>query len=151
MKDIKNICDILSLILFISVIGGIDSLQAQSAKVEIEVTGLRNNNGKVLLAIYTSEAGYPNDPVKAEKGLSSSITNGKATFYFELKSGKYAISVLHDENNNQKMDTNFLGLPKEGVGATNNATGFMGPPSFKDASFIMDESGFRQSIEMTYF
>lgn len=131
--------------------GGIGLLKAQSANVEITVTDLRNDNGKVLLTIYTSEQGFPNEPEKAARYFSSNIKNGKARFNFELEPGKYAISVLHDENINQKMDANFLGIPKEGVGASNNATGFMGPPSFEDASFTIDEGGFKQTIKMTYF
>jgi uncharacterized protein (DUF2141 family) len=49
--------------------------------------------------------------------------------------GTYAVSVYHDENSNDKLDTNFLGIPREGVGASNNARGHMGPPKFDSAKF----------------
>ena len=52
-----------------------------------------------------------------------------------LKPGKYAISVLHDTNNNKDMDRNKLGIPKEGFGFSNNVTGAMGPPSFERAQY----------------
>jgi uncharacterized protein (DUF2141 family) len=46
--------------------------------------------------------------------------------------GKYALNVIHDRNNNNKLDTNGLGIPKEGWGCSNDARGFMGAPKFKD-------------------
>lgn len=46
--------------------------------------------------------------------------------------GKYALNVFHDKNNNNKLDTNGLGIPKEGWGCSNDARGFMGAPKFKD-------------------
>ena len=49
--------------------------------------------------------------------------------------GVYAVSAFHDINDNKKMDTNFLGIPKEPTGMSNNAKGFMGPPKYKDAKF----------------
>ena len=49
----------------------------------------------------------------------------------------YAISVFHDKNDNKKMDTNFIGIPKEPIGCSNGATGFMGPPKYKKAKFTV--------------
>ncbi|MNT83012.1 hypothetical protein D3C72_2228260 [compost metagenome] len=45
--------------------------------------------------------------------------------------------VYHDENNNGKLDKNFIGMPKEPVACSNNAKGFMGPPKYEDAKFII--------------
>ncbi len=61
-----------------------------------------------------------------------------------LPPGEYAISVFHDENKNGKMDSNFFGIPKEGVGASNDAKGQLGPPHDKDAKFNF--TGNTQSI-----
>jgi uncharacterized protein (DUF2141 family) len=47
---------------------------------------------------------------------------------------------VHDENDNKKMDTNFIGIPKEDFGCSNNATGFMGPPKYEDAKFMLEEN-----------
>jgi uncharacterized protein (DUF2141 family) len=51
------------------------------------------------------------------------------------KTGKYAINVIHDKNNNNKLDTNGIGIPKEGWGCSNDARGFMSAPKFKDKLF----------------
>ena len=45
---------------------------------------------------------------------------------------------MHDENRNGKLDTNFLGIPKEGVGASNNPKSRFGPPSFEESMFVLD-------------
>jgi len=60
--------------------------------------------------------------------------------------GFYAVSVFHDENMNQKLDKNFVGVPKEGYGASNNPKKKMGPPSFEETKFQL--SGMEQSLEI---
>lgn len=49
-----------------------------------------------------------------------------------LKAGTYAIRYFHDENENGELDTGTFGIPTEGYGFSNDARGFMGPPSFDD-------------------
>ena len=68
-----------------------------------------------------------------------------------LPPGTYALALIHDENGNGKVDTNWIGMPKEGVGASNNATGTLGPPSWRDAKFELQAGGHaRQAITITY-
>ena len=55
----------------------------------------------------------------------------------EIPKGEYAVAVFHDKNSNEKMDVNFLGIPKEAYGCSNNAKGFMGPPKYEDAKFLL--------------
>ena len=67
---------------------------------------------------------------------NSPISHAHAVCEFPgLNTGTYAISVFHDENSNGKLDTNFMGIPREGVGASNNAKGHFGPPKFDAAAF----------------
>ena len=68
----------------------------------------------------------------------------------DLAPGKYAISIIHDENNNDKLDTNFIGIPKEGFGFSNNPRIMFGPPSFEKASFEINQAHVIL-IEMKYF
>jgi uncharacterized protein (DUF2141 family) len=63
-----------------------------------------------------------------------------------LYEGDYAISVFHDENMNKKLDKNFMGIPKEGYGASNNPKKKMGPPDFEEAKFQL--SGPTQSLQI---
>ena len=102
----------------------------------VTTIGLRNNDGQVFCALYASAEGFPKDSQKAIRRDSSSISEKKASCEFSgVQPGTYAVSVFHDENSNGKLDTNFLGIPREGVGASNDARGHMGPPKFDGAQF----------------
>lgn len=67
------------------------------------------------------------------------------TYTFKnLKAGKYALRVFHDKNNNGKLDTSFLGIPKERFGFSNNVMGKLGPPSFEDQLFELNANSTHQ-------
>ena len=116
----------------------------------IEVKNLRNSDGIVMASIYNSTEGYPTQREKAFQKTFAKIKHNKATLKFKnLPFGEYAIALTHDENNNHKIDQNWLGIPKEGVGASNNAQGKRGPPDFNMAKFPFRKSA-TISIEMVY-
>ena len=122
---------LLFFILLISVIG----YSQKNCTLSIEFEGLKTENGKLFVALYNSEEDFLKNQMK---GSIVDISNGKASASFDnLKSGIYAISSFYDKNNNGKMDTNFLGIPKEPVACSNNAKGKFGPPKFKDAKFMI--------------
>jgi len=115
--------------------------------LRVEVSGLRNGAGHLLCELFASPQGFPTDPGLALARASAPISEGRATCDFaELPRGRYAVAVVHDENDSGGLDRNFLGLPAEGVGASRNAHGHLGPPSFDDASF--DYSGGFQELEI---
>ena len=68
-------------------------------------------------------------------GKRLKVINQKAHFTISLPDGNYAISCFHDEDDNEVLTTNFLGIPKEPYGFSNNARGKFGPPSLKDQLF----------------
>ena len=107
-------------------------LNAQS-RIEVEITNFKNNKGVVFIGLYNSEGSFLNEAFKGEK---VAVKNKKAILLFEdLPAGNYAISVFHDEDENGELSTNFLGIPKESYGASNNAPSRFGPPKWKDARF----------------
>jgi uncharacterized protein (DUF2141 family) len=109
---------------------------ATDAGLKVSITNLRNNNGHILISIFKDGAGYPDKPEQSFKRVKLSIINKTAVFDFTgLPTGNYAIAILHDENDDMKMNTNFLGLPKEGYGFSNNVMGAFGPPDYKKANF----------------
>ncbi len=126
---------------------------AQQGKgtLTVHVDGLKNDNGLVEVSIYSSDSGFPVDTGKALKNEFSKINDRQAEINFrDLEFGSYAISVYHDENGNRKLDTNWLGIPKEGVGASNNAKGRFGPPKFRDAEFYFGKPEETITIRITY-
>ena len=110
-------------------------------KLIITVSGLRNTNGTLIVTLFNSEKGFPDDPKKAFRTVSIDLsklpkeTKETVIVVEGIPAGTYAIAVLHDENNNGDMDTNFFGLPKEGIACSNNPRPKFRAPRFKEAKF----------------
>lgn len=105
----------------------------KGGRVVVRVTGLRNQKGKVLVALYRGAKGFPEDRDRVVRSKHVEISGGSAKAVFEdVAPGELAVAVLHDENGNLKMDW-FLGLPKEGYGISRNAHRFLRPPRYEDA------------------
>ena len=120
------------------------SFKSFADTLEIEINGIEKN-GNLNLVIYDSKEAF--ETYKVEKSgikngihdkLVKKVSKGIYIDTLEIPAGTYAISLFIDSNENQKFDTNFLGLPKEQYGFSNNAMGTFGPPKFEPASFILD-------------
>ena len=121
-------------------ITGISSSNAQEEtfNLTVNMAGINSDKGSLLVGIYKTEKSFLKKPFKSD---IIKIINKKSTVVFKnIPKGTYAVSFVHDENDNKKMDTNFIGIPKEDFGCSNNATGFMGPPKYKDAKFQLTEN-----------
>lgn len=119
--------------------------------IHVEISGLRNDKGQMLCALFSSAEAFPKKPERAAARLTSKIVDRRATCDFTgVAPGTYAVSVVHDENSNGKMDTNFIGIPREGVGASNDAKGHMGPPKFSAASFRYESGRLTLKIHVNY-
>lgn len=107
-------------------------LQAQNT-VEVYISGFENNMGKAMIGLYNSE----NDFLKKEfKSALSEILNENATTMFtNLPDGKYAVSVFHDEDNDNEFDMLLGFIPQEDYGNSNNIPPRFGPPKWEDAKF----------------
>lgn len=121
------------------------------SKITVIIDGLRNNEGIVKVGLFKSKEGFPDEPKKAFQVLKSKIHANKVKMIFtNIPPGNYAIGILHDENSNDKMDTNFFGIPQEGYGASNNAKGHFGSPSFDDAKFEFLKYELQLNIKVQY-
>lgn len=127
-------------------------LEAQStgtATLTVHVIGARNAQGKIRAALFNGAEGFPNDASRAIQKQSGDIdpeTSSAHIVFTNVPAGVYAVSVFHDENMNQKLDKNFVGVPKEGYGASNNPKKRMGPPNFAETKFQL--SGTQQPLEI---
>lgn len=107
-----------------------------TGKIQITISNIRNNKGRVLCSLFKEGVGYPDQPANAYYKASLIIKEGRANLLIDsLPPGRYAMALLHDENGDNKMNTTMFGLPKEGYGFSNNVMGLMGPPAFSKASF----------------
>lgn len=117
--------------------------------VKVTITGIRNDKGQVAALVYKSEKGFPDQRGDAYKVVALPAKKGSVTLTMKgLEPGKYAIAVIHDENSNGAMETNFIGLPKEGVGVT-GGMGYSKPKFHK--SVINVVAGQNVSIYLKYF
>jgi uncharacterized protein (DUF2141 family) len=122
---------------------------AADSSLDLSVSGLRNKKGNVLVCLTASSKAFPDcskDPNALKRAVkataASSITFGAVT------PGIYALSLIHDENGNGKLDTS-LAIPNEGFGFSRNPKITFGPPKFKAAAFTLDGAG-KQSVKMKY-
>ena len=121
------------------------SAPAWSAELTIKVTNIKHE-GVLYAAVYDDKEVFESDKGDNSKqrpgivaGLVKKVTLGEAEGTIELEAGTYSIGFFIDKNDNEKLDTNFLGVPKEQFGFSNDAMGRFGPPSFEAASFTLQE------------
>jgi uncharacterized protein (DUF2141 family) len=137
MKNILIIC-FTSFVLFTSIYLG-RTPTPTNPSLTVKVEGLRNSKGLVQYALYDQEGSLPDQKFKKYHQIrTSAISYGKSsTSFSDLTPGTYAISVLHDENKDGKIEMGFL-LPKEGIGFSNYKTiGLSNRPNFGKASFVL--------------
>jgi uncharacterized protein (DUF2141 family) len=119
--------------------------------LRVAVTGVRNENGLLHCCIFSSEAGFPQAPDLAVRQSTIKASATPPRFAFpDLPHGEYAVSVLHDENANLKLDVNFLGIPREGVGVSNNPEPRMGPPRYEEAAIQMEGAALELVVDLRY-
>ena len=109
------------------------------ANITVDIKGFNNNKGKVRIGLYNSEKNYDNGKIFRARALKIQDKTVECTFD-NIPYGNYAIKFYHDENNNDKLDKNMFGIPKEGYGFSNNAAGSFGPASYEDAMFAVKKS-----------
>lgn len=131
--------------------GAGDAPATPSLTLNLVLTGLRSNNGEVRLCIWRHAERFPNCKRGEDVRLMSAPAAAEVRVAVtDLLPGSYAVSVIHDENGNRKLDKNFMGIPTEGVGFSRNAAMTFGPPSFAKASFDASAEPV-QTIRMKYF
>lgn len=110
--------------------------QTETFQVKVTVPNARNDNGKMLIALHTQDSFMKSDGKVSESVI---IKDGVATVTFnDVPAGTYAILILHDENENYRMDFETSGMPKESYGTSGNAMSY-GPPTWSDAKFELEE------------
>ena len=122
--------------------------ELKTGTLSILITGLQNDNGEVLLALSNSRNNYESDS-SAYRGFNFIIQKGTAECKInDLPYGEYAIKLYHDENMDGELNSNFLGIPTEDYGFSNNATGTFGSADFADAKFLFEQSEMTMNISV---
>jgi uncharacterized protein (DUF2141 family) len=118
------------------------------AQLEITIKNIKSDKGNLRAGIFKEKETFLKNAtygkvVKAHK-------NELKIIFDDLPPGTYAISVIHDENENGKLDSNMIGIPKEGFGFANDAMGTFGPPAFEKASITVETQKVSITITMKY-
>jgi uncharacterized protein (DUF2141 family) len=110
----------------------------QRGLLTVTISGLNNDRGNVKIGLFNSEASW-DDKEKKFAGAQLNIANRKAVWVLkDIPYGQYAIKFFHDENNDDKLNTNVIGMPKETYGFYKSGTGKFIPPGFDKAKFRFD-------------
>ncbi|MGC6431350.1 MAG: DUF2141 domain-containing protein [Jejuia sp.] len=128
--------------LFLSI--NFSNAQDEGKTITVTIENITNNNGHVLLSLHTESTFMKGAGIQNAK---TKIIDGKITATFKnVTPGTYAIMALHDENDNNAMDFEANGMPKEDYGMSNNSMSF-GPPQFAEAKFDMAKEDLEMNIK----
>lgn len=120
--------------------------------IVLTITNITSNKGQVGVLLFNQAKGFPGLPQQAIKTYFIKQQNGVAKITIpNVEIGEYAISIMHDANDNQKLDKNLFGMPTEGFGISNNPKIFLGPPTFTEAMFKVGKGVTNVQIQMKYF
>ncbi len=128
-----------NILLFLLSIFLSNMVAAQKYTLTVYVEGIENISGKMEISLYNNQNDFPKDNKEfINKSVPVKYKIVKCEFY--IPAGDYAIALYHDENNNDKCDRNIFGIPKEGVGFSNNIKPGLFAPSFQDCKIILDKN-----------
>ncbi len=120
--------------------------------IHVNILNIKSSTGTVACALFESPQGFPKDFLRmATNVMVIKIRKDRARCDFEdIPPGTYAMAVIHDENMNGELDANWMGVPTEGYGFSNDAKGMMGAPSFSAASFTYDGQNVDLTMSLQY-
>lgn len=126
---------------------------ANAATLTLKVEGIRDTEGRVAIAVFNSESGFPDDETKAIRRvyipLQQTGQNATTTIK-DLAPGNYAIALFHDNNLSGKLETNLFGIPRKGYGFSNNVNPSLRSARFDEAVFTLPEGGGDMAIKLIY-
>lgn len=129
------------------------SCAPSAATLRVSVEGVRDGQGRIAVAVFNTEAGFPSSDDQAVKRLFVPMNPDGSTPSFildELPAGRYALALFHDDNLSGKLETNLFGLPKKGYGFSNNVNPTLRSARFDEAAFHLPEQGHAITIKMIY-
>jgi uncharacterized protein (DUF2141 family) len=122
-----------------------------AADLSIDIQGLRHDQGKCLISLYSTAKGFPSDHENAlQSRITKATVTGSTVTFTNLPPGKYALSVCHDENGNGKMDLKSFGRPAEGHALILPQDSRLGPPTFHRSVFETGTNDLKLAVKLEY-
>jgi len=117
--------------------------------VNVSINNIKSSEGKFMVAVYEGEENY-REKAFIEKTVSVNTT-GSQEFTISLPAGEYAVAVFQDLNDNEELDKNLVGIPKEPFGFTNKSMGTMSAPGYEDTKFTASKNNQVVQVELKHF
>ena len=129
----------------------VTSVASSQGRINVHINNFADDKGSCIVCLYNRADNFSD---KGKPYQCNTVTISEKTtkaIFDNIPPGNYAILVIHDANNNRKFDTNFLGIPKEGYGASKNKLPFAAAPKFDENSFILTEGETKEcTIKLRY-
>jgi uncharacterized protein (DUF2141 family) len=136
-ETMRGVIIITGLLAALLAAGGARTGEPAAGALAVAVAGARSDAGQICAALYDAADAFPKAG-KHRRLACAPIAKGGAVIVFpKLAPGDYAVYAFHDEDSDRTLKTNWIGMPKEGVGTSRGAKGFMGPPKFDDAKLAV--------------
>ena len=119
---------------------------AAAADLAVTIEKVASAGGNVRVGLFGSAKAFPGKPDRRE--AVAAVPGAVTVVFRDMQPGNYAVSAFHDVNDNNKLDTGFLGRPPEPLGFSRDARVGMGPPAFADAAFAVDSAAAKLAVRL---
>jgi len=125
--------------IFAALLLGSAAAMADGPNLRVVATNVKSDEGKVYVWVYDKKDDWLSDRYRTQKSVevAGNRARDRITIELLLPAGEYALSVFQDVNDNGKLESNFIGIPREPAGLSNNVRPRFGPPKYKDAVFTV--------------
>jgi uncharacterized protein (DUF2141 family) len=124
--------------------------QAQAARLIVTIKGTRSADGYLYVALFSQPEGFPDGDYSARHLKLKAAAETLTVVFDDLAPGSYAVGTYHDENNNGRLDTNFIGYPTEGYALSNGIRAVISRPRFIDAAFPVGGEDAHVTLRIKY-
>ena len=122
-------------------------ISSDSGNIEVSISGIKSKKGQIVVMLFNNKDGFPREVNKSYKtGIIKEFTSTATYIFRNIPYDTYAVVIFHDENRDGEIETNFIGIPKEPVGALNLSK--RSKPSFNKCSFKFREM--RKNLEIKF-
>lgn len=127
------------LVTLAALLAGSTALAADDANLRVVATNVKSDQGKLYVWVYDKKDDWLSDRYRTQKSVTvaGNRQGDRVTLELLLPAGEYALSIFQDVNDDGKLERNFIGIPKEPAGLSNNLRPKFGPPKYKDAKFTL--------------
>ncbi len=145
-------CVVLFAVLVFANLPAITFAQSSCPGIHVKILGIRNSAGTVACALFKGPDGFPTEYMHSATNIMMMKVQDKQARcdFADIPPGTYALAVIHDENKNGKLEANWVGVPTEGYGFSNDAKALMSAPSFDAASFPYNGRDLELTISLNY-